>query len=87
MTPRNSRRATLRKPQLRTAAQARQWLRDNGLSAAQFARDNGLSHHAVKEVLNNRSKANFGQCHLAAVALGMKRNPQNNTVSPKTARA
>lgn len=84
-----STRSSRRKPRtipLRTAEQAREWLRTNGLSASQFARDKGLSLDAVKEVLNGRSKANFGKAHAAAVALGMKPNPEITTLSHKVTR-
>lgn len=84
-----STRQIRRKPRtapLRTADEARQWLRNNGVSASQFARDHGLSLDAVKEVLNGRSKANFGKAHDAAVALGMKRNPEITTLSHKLTR-
>ena len=82
-------RTIRRKPRtipLRTADEARQWLRTNGVSASQFARDKGLSLDAVKEVLNGRSKANFGKAHDAAVALGMKPNPEITTLSHKITR-
>ena len=42
MSTRSSRRKPRTTP-LRTAEQAREWLRTNGLSASQFARDKGLS--------------------------------------------
>ena len=85
MSTRSSRRKPRATP-LRTAEQAREWLRSNGLSASQFARDKGLSLDAVKEVLNGRSKANFGKAHAAAVALGMKPNPEIATLSHKVTR-
>ena len=85
MSTRSSRRKSRTTP-LRTAEQAREWLRTNGLSASQFARDKGLSLDAVKEVLNGRSKANFGKAHAAAVALGMKPNPEITTLSHKVTR-
>ena len=84
-----STRKIRRKPRpipLRTAEQAREWLRTNGVSASQFARDKGLSLDAVKEVLNGRSKANFGKAHAAAVALGMKPTPEITTLSHKVTR-
>jgi gp16 family phage-associated protein len=86
MSTRNTRRKTSRTPALRTADQAKDWLRANGLSASQFARDNKLSLDAVKDVLGGRSKSNFGSRHDAAVALGMKPNPQIPTVSRQKAR-
>ncbi|MBD9478534.1 DNA-binding protein [Pseudoxanthomonas sp. PXM02] len=86
MSTRNARRKPSRSPALRTADQAKEWLRTIGLSASQFARDNQLSLDAVKDVLGGRSKANFGSRHDAAVALGMKPNPQIPTVSRQTAR-
>ncbi len=73
-------------PPLRTAEEARQWLNDQGITATQFARDNKLSIDAVKEVLNGRSKANFGKSHAAAVALGMKPNPRIAALSRKATR-
>lgn len=79
-------RRTPRSIPLRTAEEARQWLRTNGVSASQFARDNGLSLDAVKEVLNGRSKANFGKAHDAAVALGIKRSPEITTMPHKITR-
>ncbi|KAF1719789.1 DNA-binding protein [Pseudoxanthomonas wuyuanensis] len=82
----SDRKARRKASPLRTAEQARAWLRDNGISAAQFARDHNLSLDAVKEVLLGRSKANYGKAHLAAVALGIKRNPQIPTLSPKSTR-
>lgn len=85
MSTRSSRRKPRTTP-LRTAEQAREWLRTNGLSASQFARDKGLSLDAVKEVLNGRSKANFGKAHAAAVALGMKPNPEITTLSHEVTR-
>lgn len=86
MPTRNVRRKASRTPAVRTADEARQWLRDIGVSASQFARDNDLSLDAVKDVLGGRAKGNFGSRHDAAVALGMKPNPQIPTVSRQTAR-
>jgi gp16 family phage-associated protein len=86
MSTRNLRRKTKRPAPLRTPEQARQWLRDNGISASEFARQNNLSLDAVKDVLGGRSKANIGKAHLAAVALGIKRNPEIPALSPKSTR-
>ena len=61
---------------LRTAEQARQWLRDNGMSVAAFARAHEFKRDTVADLVNGRSQGNYGEAHRAAVALGMKPNPQ-----------
>jgi gp16 family phage-associated protein len=63
----------------RTPEQARQWLRDNGISVSQFARDNGVSRDVVENLLRGRARGNFGTTHHAAVALGLKAPPDNAT--------
>jgi len=70
---------------LRTPAQARQHLRDNGITVVEFARQNGLDRHAVNDALRGVGKGNFGKSHEAAVALGIKRDP-NSCTNPPTSR-
>jgi len=61
---------------LRTPAQAKQWLAENGISAAQFSRARGLNYMAVRDVLCGRIKGKTGHGHAAAVALGIKPPPR-----------
>jgi gp16 family phage-associated protein len=77
MTRQNSKR----KPSLRTPEQAKQWLKDNGISIAQFARDNDLDRSAVVDLLRGKLTGNFGNAHKAAVALGLKLSPNSATKS------
>lgn len=70
---------------LRTPEQARQHLRDNGITVVEFARQNGLDRHAVNDALRGVGKGNFGKSHEAAVALGIKRDP-NSCTNPPTSR-
>ena len=64
---------------VRTPAQARQWLRDNGLSITQFARDHDVSRDTVNDLLRGKGNGAYGQSHKAAVALGMKPAPDAAT--------
>ncbi len=66
---------------LRTPEQARQFLRDNGITVVEFARQNGLDRHAVNDALRGVGKGNFGKSHQAAIALGIKRDPDSCTKS------
>lgn len=56
----------------RTPAQARKWLRDNGISVTQFAREHGVSRDAMNDLFRGKGKGSYGAIHKAAVALGMK---------------
>ena len=64
---------------LRTKEEARQWLRDHGVSVAAFAREHNVSRNAVNDALRGVGKGGSGQSHQAAVALGMKRAPNSGT--------
>ncbi|HHA2409296.1 DNA-binding protein [Stenotrophomonas maltophilia] len=68
------------KQKLRTPEEARQHLRDMGITVVAFARQNNLDRHAVNDALRGVGKGNFGKSHEAAVALGIKRDPNSCTV-------
>jgi len=74
------------KPKLRTPDQARQWLRDNGVTVIAFAEQNNLCRHAVNDALRGIGKGNYGKSHDAAVALGIKHHPNSCTKPSKPAR-
>lgn len=65
------------RPRLRTADEARRWLRANGITVHQFARDHGFQIQNVKDLLHGKTKGNYGESHLVAVALGMKADPKD----------
>jgi len=56
----------------RTAAEARLWLSQHGLSVAEWARRHGFSRFLVCQVLNGSKKGVRGQSHDIAVLLGLK---------------
>ena len=64
-------------PALRTPAQARKWLRANGISATEWATKHGFSRYTVTDLLRGKRKGHRGEAHLAAVALGMKQDPKD----------
>ena len=60
-----------------TPAQARKWLRANGISATDWAKNNGFSRYTVTDLLRGKRKGHRGEAHRAAVALGMKQDPKD----------
>jgi len=76
----------VRKSKLRTPKEARQWLRDNGITVTAFAEQNDLCRHALNDALRGLGKGNFGKSHAAAVALGIKHDPNSCTKPSKPAR-
>lgn len=79
--------AAKRRTALRTPEQARQWLRDNGVTVTAFAAAHKLSRDAVNDALRGVGKGNSGASHQAAVALGIKRKPNSGTNPLKVTRA
>lgn len=60
---------------LRTAKEAREWLEAHGVSQWEFARRIGVGRLVIVSLLAGKAKALWGDCHTAAIALGMKRDP------------
>lgn len=59
-------------PGIRTAAQAKAWLEQQGKSVQEFARENNLDPATTYQVLAGRKKGRRGEAHKVAVVLGMK---------------
>lgn len=59
-------------PAIRTAAQAKAWLDQQGKSVQQFARENNVDPATTYQVLSGRKKGRRGEAHKVAVLLGMK---------------
>ncbi|MCF5602310.1 DNA-binding protein [Pseudomonas syringae] len=59
-------------PGIRTAAQAKAWLEQQGKSVQQFARENSIDPATTYQVLAGRKKGRRGEAHKVAVLLGMK---------------
>lgn len=57
---------------IRTAAQARAWLDQQGKSVQEFAREHGVDPATTYQVLAGRKKGRRGEAHRVAVLLGMK---------------
>lgn len=59
-------------PGIRTAAQAKAWLEQQGKSVQEFARENSVDPATTYQVLAGRKKGRRGESHKVAVLLGMK---------------
>ncbi|MFJ4143020.1 DNA-binding protein [Pseudomonas sp. NPDC089734] len=59
-------------PGIRTAAQAKAWLDQQGKSVQEFARENNIDPATTYQVLAGRKKGRRGESHKVAVLLGMK---------------
>ncbi len=55
-----------------TPDQVKQRFRQRGITITQWAEKHGYKRNAVYRVLNGFDKANYGQAHEIAVALGIK---------------
>lgn len=56
----------------RTFAEAKQWLKDQNITAAQWARENGHNSTDVTRVLNGKSKCQWGQAREIAIKLNIQ---------------
>lgn len=59
-------------PGIRTAAQAKAWLEEQGKSVQEFARENSVDPATTYQILSGRKKGRRGESHKVAVLLGMK---------------
>ena len=62
----------------KTPKTAKAWFRRHGICVAYWADELGLSRWAVKDALRGKNKGNRGAAHNAAVALGLKPNPEES---------
>ncbi|NWA28523.1 DNA-binding protein [Pseudomonas gingeri] len=60
---------------LRSPSEAKNWLRAQGISISEFARQHDLDSATTYQVLSGAKKGYRGKAHKAAVALGIKANP------------
>ena len=72
---------------LRTTAQARQWMDEQGLSKAELARRFGVTSSLVDSILRGTKPCKRGASHNIAVYLGIKRGQAVATRQPYHARA
>ncbi|MGV8918096.1 MAG: DNA-binding protein [Pseudomonas sp.] len=59
-------------PGIRTAAQAKAWLEQQGKSVQEFAREHSVDPATTYQILAGRKKGRRGESHKVAVLLGMK---------------
>jgi gp16 family phage-associated protein len=57
---------------IRTAAQAKAWLEQQGKSVQDFARDHGVDPSTTYQILSGHKKGRRGESQKVAVLLGMK---------------
>ncbi|MEB0040123.1 MULTISPECIES: DNA-binding protein [unclassified Pseudomonas] len=57
---------------IRTAAQAKAWLEQQGKTVQDFARDHGVDPSTTYQILSGHKKGRRGESHKVAVLLGMK---------------
>ncbi len=61
---------------IRTPAQAKAWIEEQGKSVKEFAEENDLDLHTTYQVLAGTKKGKRGEAHRAAVVLGIKRGAE-----------
>ena len=66
----------------RTIEDVRTWFYRHGVTVAEWSRIHGFSPNVVAAVIAGRSKANRGQGHQVAVALGLKLGHSEYEPSP-----
>ena len=59
-----------------TPKTARAWFILNGICITEWCKTLNLDHGAVTDLLRAKSKGSRGKAHKAAVALGLKKNPE-----------
>lgn len=67
-------------PGVRTAAEAKAWLDEQGKSVQEFARENKVDAATTYQILSGRKKGRRGESHRVAVLLGMKAGVLESTV-------
>ncbi|AMW64579.1 MULTISPECIES: DNA-binding protein [unclassified Pseudomonas] len=60
---------------LRSPSEAKTWLRAHGISVQEFARQHDLDPATTYQVLSGAKKGYRGKAHRAAIALGIKAEP------------
>lgn len=71
---------------LRTPAQARQWMDEQGLSQAELARRFGVTSSLIDAILRGTKPCKRGISHNVAVYLGMKKGQAVATRQPSSIR-
>jgi gp16 family phage-associated protein len=61
-----------------TPKQARAWFKRYGICIADWCKQKGLDHGAVVDLLREKSKGTRGKAHVAAIALGLKEDPEKD---------
>lgn len=70
---------TTAQPRFPTPQACHTWLRANGINITQWCREHGLSRQVVVDLLRGKRKGDRGEAHRAAVALGLKPDPNELT--------
>lgn len=62
-----------------TPKQARAWFNANGVCIADWCKERGIDRFTVVDLLRGKRKGHRGEAHTAAIALGLKADPQSQT--------
>jgi len=61
--------------------EVRQWFYETGTTVTDWAGARGFHRETIYALLAGRTRGHRGEAHLAAIALGLKRAPQETPVS------
>lgn len=64
------------KPRFKNPTECHAWFRAHGINVSQWCRERNLSRQVVVDLLRSKRKGYRGEAHRAAVALGLKANPE-----------
>lgn len=63
-------------PYPQTPATAQAWFLRNGVCKSRWARAHGFDRMTIADLLRGKREGKYGQAHRAAIALGLKPNPE-----------
>ena len=66
-------------PRFKNTTECHAWFRAQGINVSQWCRERELSRQVVVDLLRGRRKGYRGEAHRAAVALGLKLDPEQPT--------
>jgi gp16 family phage-associated protein len=63
-------------PRFKDTTECHAWFRAQGINVSQWCRERKLSRQVVVDLLRGKRKGYRGEAHRAAVALGLKSDPE-----------
>ncbi len=68
-------------PPIKKPAQVKRDFRRSGVSIAAWAVEHGIHHQIVRDLLENKLKGHRGTAHHAAIKLGLKEKPADESAN------